>query len=385
MQFRVDKTVLKRTLTAAKRIAPAKPSLPILSAVQIESNCESCIRITATDLELVFTAEISAEVIVPGTVCIPVKKLLETVNTLDGELTFVTEDEGRSTATINGLKLDAACSADYPAIPTLAHENSIPMVSRAAWTKALTRVLIAAASPDLRPNYAGVYMEIFPNHANLVACDTYRLALERIENESSTPWPETQLFIPSKLVAEVLKARPTGDTLAIGWDDINRMIRFSMPGLTLSCRQLDAQFPHYEKVLPEPAETPLYLDRESFRAVLKKAQLYPVFENTAIVDLKADETNLHVGIAYADVNDERAEGSFSETLTLKKAAKTASFLEDAKYLLAPLDYLGVTIRLDIVSPKEPIVYREDDYLYLMTPVHRKKPVNDEVERKPATV
>ena len=379
MQFRVDKAILKRTLTAAKRIVPNKTKNPILRTVLIQSNCESCIRITATDSDLFFTAEISADVIEPGTMCMPVKKLLETLNTLDGELTFVAEDAGNSSAvTINGLRFDAIYPVDYPETPVSTHENGLGMVSRATWVKAMTRVLLAAASPEIRPNYAGVFINVSPEQAVLVATDTYQLAMGRVSNEDAVLWPEARLFVPAKLVAEVIKARATGDTLVIRWDEINRMVKFSMSGLTLSGRMMDSEFPHFEKVIPKAAKTPLYLDREGLQAVLRKAALYPdISGNSAtIVELEVTEgKNLRISATYLD---ERPDG-YSETLTLKREAKDVRILLDTKYLLSPLNYLGNTVRLDLLGHKEAATYREDDYLYLILPVRREKKNSEEVE------
>ena len=49
------------------------------------------------------------------------------------------------------------------------------------------KITIAAASQDVRPNYAGVYIQLQSGRLKLVATDTYRLAFLSLPYQEEIP------------------------------------------------------------------------------------------------------------------------------------------------------------------------------------------------------
>lgn len=361
MRFKAMKTDLQPKLNAAKRIISKKTNMPALSVVLIEAGEVDYITVTATDLELTYITKIPAKVEQFGAVCVGLKSLLNILSTLGEKLQFNSDENSFQIIHATGqCQLPTFNLIEYPMIEPLIDKYSI-IVPGDVWKTTTNKVLIAAAKPSIRPNYAGVLVEITPDELTMVATDTYRLALDKLINESNKPWPENRIFIPAKLLTEVNKNLKTKDTLTIQWNE--KRIKFNTPQFTLIGQLLDTAFPQYRNVIPKPVDKPLYLDRITFRNILKQiVQSQKRKAEDPVVELKTNECTLKVLSKNSD------ELIYNE-ITLQQPTENINIRLNAKFLFDPLMLKGSkTIRLDITNWNKPCVYRDNDYLYLVCPI-----------------
>ena len=94
MDLTVDQAALSRALRLVARVAPMRPTLPILQMVLLAGE-PGRLRLTATDAELALTTVVPADVAREGRVAIPARLLGEYVAQLPAEAVRLALDAAR--------------------------------------------------------------------------------------------------------------------------------------------------------------------------------------------------------------------------------------------------------------------------------------------------
>jgi DNA polymerase-3 subunit beta len=323
----------------------------------------------ATDLELSLTINIPVEVESEGCTVVTGRHLTELVRRLpDGDLTIQLLEDTQQLEILYGkasVHISTWAVADFPAIPSLPEQNKIAMEG-ARWKRILRKVTVAAASQEVRPNYAGVYIQFQFGQLKLVATDTYRLAFLSLPYQEEIP--DFALFVPVRPLGEVSRLLDDDQQLEIFWDQAT--IGFQTKVFTMTARLMDAQFPNYEKVIPKEYRLRIGVDKELLISTLERAVLFNELPSQqAVVDLKIEEGILTISAEAAQV------GSIREEIPLASAeGESCEALFTTRYLLDPLKVIDQDkVSLCLNGSREAAVYLEDgdeSYLHLILPVRR---------------
>lgn len=369
MKIRCSKVALSNALSSLSRITPARPAHPILGGFMIFTR-DNTLVLQATDLELSLTMIIMAQVESEGCVVVTGRYLTELVRRLpDGDLTLQLVEDTQQLEVLYGkasVRINTWTAADFPALPATPSQNRI-VLEGAKWKNILRKITFAAAPQEVRPNYAGVYMQFQSGQLKLVATDTYRLSLLTLPYQSEIQ--DIALFVPVRPLGEVIRLLEDDQQLEVFWDQTT--ISFQTKIFALTARLMDAQFPVYEKVIPKECRLRIKVNKELLNATLERAVLFNELPSQqAVVDLKVEAGILFISAQASQV------GSLKEEISLGGAEgeeSEASFT--TRYLLDPLKIME---RDDVVlclnGPQEPAVYLQDDdeesYLHLILPVRR---------------
>ncbi len=368
MKIRCSRTVLANALSALSRIIPTRAAHPILSGFMIFTKDDTLV-LQATDLELSLTINIPVEVESEGCTVVTGRHLTELVRRLpDGDLTIQLLEDTQQLEILYGkatVHISTWAVADFPAIPSLPEQNKIAMEG-ARWKRILRKVTVAAASQEVRPNYAGVYIQFQFGQLKLVATDTYRLAFLSLPYQEEIP--DFALFVPVRPLGEVSRLLDDDQQLEIFWDQAT--IGFQTKVFTMTARLMDAQFPNYEKVIPKEYRLRIGVDKELLISTLERAVLFNELPSQqAVVDLKIEEGILTISAEAAQV------GSIREEIPLTSAeGESCEALFTTRYLLDPLKVIDQDkVSLCLNGSREAAVYLEDgdeSYLHLILPVRR---------------
>jgi DNA polymerase-3 subunit beta len=373
MKIRCSKAVLVNALTALCRISPARPTQPILNGFMMFTRDDALV-IQATDLELSLTVTVPAEVESEGCAVVTGRHFTELIRRLpDNDLIIQLIDNTQQLEVLYGkssFHVSTWAVADFPALPSMPEQNKIVMEG-ARWKRVIKKISVAAATQEIRPNYAGVYIQFQSGMLKLVATDTYRLAFLSLPYQEEIP--EFALFVPVRPLGEVSKMLDDDQQLEIFWDQAT--IGFQTKVFTMTARLMDAQFPNYEKVIPKNYQLRIEVEKSLLSSTLERAVLFnEIPSQQAVVDLKIEEGLLTISAEAAQV------GSIKEEIILSGVeGVTCEALFTTRYLLDPLkviDQEKVTLCLN--GPREPAVYLEDGdepYLHLILPVRR---LNDDI-------
>lgn len=369
MKITCNKSELSHALSSLCRIVPVRTNYPILTGCLLTAIGQTLI-LQCTDLELSLEINIPVQVEEEGSLIVTAKHFFDLVRKLQGDrLSLSWSEESKllelnyDTAKSNFFTWDAE---EFPLTEQKPIEYKINFPG-GKWKKIINKVITAAASQDVRINYAGVYVRFDNEKIQMAATDAYRLAFIKIPN--TTDIVDCDLFIPVKALIEVNRLAADSKDLEISWNAGN--IYFKTEEFILSSRLINNQFPDYEKVIPQEPELKINVPRDILLTTLERASLFvSPEEQYAVAVLKVEDDRL-ILTAHATEIGSLEEIIFLQEPTVKKCE--ASF--NAKYLLDPLQVMDkeyVTLCLNGTSG--PAVYIEDDeegfYLHLISPVCR---------------
>ncbi len=317
MKFQVTSTRLFNQLQAVSRVIGSKNSLPILEDIlfHLEGNKLS---LTASDGETTIRTSLEVdEAEGSGLVAFGAKILIETFKQFpEVPLTFVIDEQnfGMTISSLNGeYSVVGVNGAEYPQVPFEAEENSHAFtMSSALLLDAISKTVACTADDELRPVMNGIYFDMTPEKATLVATDAHRLV--RYSN-TSIHVDEPASFILPKKPANLLK-----NVLAKDENEVNirfgaRNVLFNFASTEIICRLIDGRYPNYNAVIPQNNTNIMTIDRATLLSACKRVA---VFANagTALIRLALAENSVTVSsqdIDFSTSAEEKLVCSYSGT------------------------------------------------------------------------
>jgi DNA polymerase III subunit beta len=284
MKFRCERDDLLEAVQFALRAISNRATLPVLSGLRIEATERGDIGVAATDLELTMETAFHAAVDEPGRVIVPGRLFGEMTRSLSASEVSLAGDDGEvEIGSGRGqFRVKVLAPDDYPALPTEDrhdHEGTVVEVEGPALAAALSQVVRSASSDESRQVLTGVLWEVSAGDLNLVATDSYRLAVRRL-SVSGGPDETRNVVLPARALNELHRALQgiAGSVKALLKD--NLMI-FSLPTggegdageLVVGTRFIEGEFPKYRQLLPEGYANKLTVSRDSLLEVVRRVGL----------------------------------------------------------------------------------------------------------------
>ncbi len=244
---------LKIAVSKAERVTGKHLSLPILSCIKLTAK-DALLTVEATNLEIGIVISIPVKVIKEGTVAVPGGVLASFLASLpeDKNLTIESTGETLSVKTNHvSTTIKAFPSDDFPSIPRIAEGTkvTIPITSL---IKGFRSTAWSASISSIKPELTSVSMRGDGESIVFVATDSFRLAEKRITTNKGIEFDE--VLLPNKTVNDVSRILDgeKGDViLAIG----ENQCTFSLEGLYVVSRTIDATFPNYGQIIPKESKT----------------------------------------------------------------------------------------------------------------------------------
>jgi DNA polymerase-3 subunit beta len=230
--------------------------------------------VTGTDLEVELVASGEVNVVQPGEITVPGRKLLDIAKALP---------EGSAiTVTIDGEKLKISAGRSRFTLSTLA-ASEFPVVDSVNATQTLTlpqtelarliaKTHFSMAQQDVRYYLNGTLLETDGKMLRTVATDGHRLAIAEaaLATGGKTVNPQ-QVIVPRKGVLELTRILgSSGDVeIAIG---VNH-IRLQIGDVRFTSKLIDGKFPEYGRVIPANPGKTIVVAREALRAALQRTAI----------------------------------------------------------------------------------------------------------------
>lgn len=408
MKLKLRKEELLRGLQRIQGVIERKTTMPILSHFLLkapkpaeESPPESIIFIVATDLELVLQESIRAEVIEPGNLCIPGKKLFEIVRELEGELVIETEENSRISIAsgLSSFKLVCLPEDDFPMLPEVEQVRQVQVPSNVV-KRMIEKTYYAIGETDARYAMNGVLMHFLEEDGNptlrLVGTDGHRLAIvshvipDSDFESNGLEEPEGMRFIlPKKAAMELKNILPeqteqmtSNDELSdsseigllfnttIGLGDNH--IFFKIPDISLledesvpeegrtfilTSRLIEGIYPDYEQVLATIGDTLATIEREKFFKALRRVSIISREKTNAVrLDFETNKLTL------SSTNPELGEAKDEIELSYEGEELPAGF--NARFLMDSLQAMdGAVVQLYLKASVSPILLQEVESNY----------------------
>ena len=373
MRFTSEREKLAEAIGVVQKVVSARSPLPVLSGILFEARGSSLI-LTGSDMDLTIQYAVDVEVEEEGAVVLPVRYIASLIRHLpDVPVHFHTLPESASTVITYGasqLSIHGFEAEQYPVLPQITGSVrfSLPQDLLKA---ALRQVLFAVSSDDARPIFTGVLWQLRPGELRLVATDTFRLALRRL-NLREEPSRELDLIVPGKALGEV--ARLAGDEEEGEVEVVcgDNHIFFLMGGVKIYSRLIAGQFPMYEQVIPREFVTRARLITREVMEATERASLLAK-DNLPVIQFTIQEKRCIISV-------QTQAGWIREEVEAQAAGEPMEVWFNARFISEGLKALGSEeAELSLTGPLSAAVLRppgDESYLSLLLPA---KPPREEWE------
>jgi DNA polymerase-3 subunit beta len=355
MKFSIDREELLRGLTRIQGIVERRGTLPILANALVEAGPEG-VALSATDLEVGVVGTYPAEVGEPGRVTLGGRKLYEIARELEESPVEFQIDESNRVQVKCGSAQFSLLSISAEEYPTLSSAEGVEFVKleSALLGEMIDRTLYAASTDETRYNLNGVFIERgAEGKLCFVATDGHRLS--KVERGLGEPVPflEGGIIVPRKGMGEIRKlCEETEGPMELGLEEGFLMVR--RPGLLLSCRLIDGEFPNYQQVIPKEQRIRLVIDRERMVHGVRRMALV-AHERSRGCQLALREGQLELSTSNPDLGEAR------ESLPVEYRGDPFETALNTRYLLDALGAVGAKeVALTFIEEVAPLQIQPAD-------------------------
>jgi DNA polymerase-3 subunit beta len=361
LRITCTKDELVQGLALVGRAVSSRTAIQILSGVLLEASGDE-LRLAATDMELSLRSNVAAQVEGDGAVVLPGRTVIDIVRLLPADEVTIEHRASESVVHIASgsasYTLHTYNAEDFPRLPDPAESQTFA-VDREALLETIGRVARAASRDEARPVLTGVLVQFAGDRLVMAATDSYRLAVK--ETSLASEAPELEAIVPSRALQELSRIAGDTDEIAVGVQE--NQVLFSTPGVWLTTRRIDGQFPNYRQLLPETFEYELLIPREELLDVVRRAAV--MIQRATPLQLRFAEGELTVTARTHEVGESR------ESLPAPFSGEPLEIGFNAEFLREGLESVeGDDVRLKLISPLRPAVLTDEggDFTYLVMPI-----------------
>lgn len=298
MKFVSLRSNIRDAIMAVVRAATENTNLPVLRNVMIMAGGGG-IMITATNLELAITANVSGKIIEPGRITIPANILLNLVNNIQSDrLNFESRGDNLEiktdnySATLQGLPAD-----DFPITPKITEQNRYLEIKGVFLKEAIQQTIIAAQTSDIRPEFNSILFDFSLETLKLTATDGFRLAEKTLAaNLFTSKFTDPfRLLVPLRTTQELLRILTNEDNVKM-YKDQNQVL-FKTENIELISRLSEGSFPDYTGIIPKSLITEISLSRDEFLNAIKLAAVFGQKNNELKINIHPNKKAIEVASA----------------------------------------------------------------------------------------
>lgn len=269
MEFTINRDSFLKSLGHANGIIEKKTTLPILSNILIEAK-NSKIKITSTDLDIIYFEEITAqEIKKEGSTTTSSNILYDILRKLQAnskvELSLLNTNKLKLISGNSKFNLLCMPPDNFPLSEEDSSQSSFE-ISSEKLLKLLNKTKISISNDETRHYLNGIYLHktILENKSFLcgVATDSHRLSSSSVEmNQNINIEP---VILPKKTIFQlILLLEQNNRNVKIS--SSKSKIKFEIDNSILISKVIDGRFPDYNKVIPKDNNKILELNLNEFK------------------------------------------------------------------------------------------------------------------------
>ncbi len=368
IQVTLERGALLKALSHVQSVVERRGTIPILANVKLDAEGDT-LRLTATDMDITVTDEVSATVGLSGSTTVPAHTFYDIVRKLpEGQIELHKTEGGAKVALKAGpAQFSLACLAieDFPLLAEgdLAHDFTLKASELIAL---IDKTRFAVSTEETRYYLNGIYLHTAKSNGTdvlrAVATDGHRLA--RIE----VPLPAGAagmpgIIIPRKTIGELRKLMDEG-VPQIGVSLSEAKIKFVVGNAVLLSKLIDGTFPDYERVIPQNNDKMLEVDPKALSEAVDLVSVIAA-EKTRGVKLAVERGKLTLSASST-------EHGGTKTIDVNYSADALETGFNARYLLDMLAQIeGETVQFILAESTSPALVRDPGdvgALYVVMPM-----------------
>lgn len=354
-------------LSFLNQAVSARAQLPVLSGFLLEAE-KGNLKITATDLEIGISVNISASVEEEGKTVVPARPLSELLTTLSEEK--ITIETKEKTINISGKKTKANIllldETEFPNILGEKGEKTIT-IKKDSVIKDFSKVAFAAAIDMGRPAFSGILLKTEKEGVLIVATDSHRLSKKTSNGTKSTKPLNKSILIPSRTIKTLLVNKSDED-VDVYVSEKNNQIIFYQGDTVLTGRLIDAEYPEFEKIIPTDYSTRTEFDRQEMQNALKTAEIF-ARDNANIIRFSIRRSCVSVFGKSSSLGENEIQ------VPAKTTGEENEIAFNGRYLLDLLQNIDEeTMVFEMTGPLNPGVFKiagDNSFIHLIMPIRVK--------------
>ncbi len=271
MEFKIDRDIFLKSLAHVQGVVEKKNTLPILGNVLIEAH-DGFIKLTATDLDIIISEKISAQVIKEGSTTTTAQVIYDIVRKLKtGSNLHISLNDNNRLKVISGksdFNLTCISADEFPVLEDDIEEEFVEIPSYEL-LKLINKTKFSISNDETRHYLNGIYFDKKNDDNKLiaVATDGHRLSKSAIEIKNGKNFQP--VILPKKTVFELLSIIDE-DSITIKILATKSKVKFIYKDIVLISKVIDGKFPDYDKVIPQDERKPAKAKIEEFVAALDR-------------------------------------------------------------------------------------------------------------------
>ena len=345
--------------------------MPILRTVHVAVR-KNEMAVSATDLELIVTTRVLADVKEEGIAVVPAKRLVELARAMQSDIPVEIQDEAGHYLMINAgqgkFRIAGEEPSLFPQLPVLP-PDPVLRIPAVKMKRIVDKTLFAVATDELRPVLNGVLFQMKAGKLRVVATDGHRL-VKWIDTATTYQAADFDWIVPKRALEVLSKMLDsTREQIEVELFLAQNQLHFRQDAIILSTRLIDGKFPMFDSVIPSNNPNHLTAEVKPFVSAVKRVSVFSGSLTKHIrIDLKAGEVVLMA-------EDPEGVGKGQEPIVVEYAGENftigynASFLEK---ILTQVDSSHVHFELSgpsgagVIKPTEQM--EGEDLLMLLMPV-----------------
>jgi DNA polymerase-3 subunit beta len=270
MRLTIEKSKLLQSLGVVSKGMSSRSTLPILSGIHLETQNGSLVFRT-TDLEVSIQHDTPVLVEEEGATVVPGRLFTDIIKSLpEAAITLKQEGDELTVSCLDSLfNIHTLNPADFPLFPQLDSKlaGTIPSTIFSTMVK---KVVKAVSRDESRVVLTGVLLKIEGTTLQMVATDSYRLAISKAELDSAIE-EKVELIAPGDVLDEIRRLITTEEEITIS--DSENQIIFSFGSTIFVTRKIEGSYPNYEAIIP---------NEKNLTATIKTSLIYDAVKRVSI-------------------------------------------------------------------------------------------------------
>ena len=344
-------------VSAATAAASVRTSVNILQYLKIEG-LQNSVRVIGCDGEMWVEREFSCFVADQGAICLQAKLLNDIVSSMpDGDIDLETLENGavllqQGASEYRMMSLDAE---DFPEPPTFGGDGDLHL-PMAQLRKAVDSVIFAVTPEQHKAVLTGVLFTYNGRTLTLVATDTHRLAVCRIDKEGIGS--SINAVVPEKAL-RAIKSLPIPEDQEVEIRFGNGRLGVEANGAKVVSQLLAGTYPNWERVIPAESTRSWLVEVDQLSDKVKRTMIL-ARDNANRVRFKGQGDQILLAARSEEKGEAKEEVSMVSSNGDVEIAFNGKYVQDA---LGPIN--GAGARIEMTESTRPAVFRsaEDDQSY----------------------
>lgn len=371
MKLISNKAVLLEVINTVQRAVSSKSVMPILECIKLDADAREGMTVTGNNLDIAVEYKAGCNVIEGGSIALNSKMFGEIIRRIpDGDV-LININESNNVTTIkcanSEFNIQGMDSTEYPAVPEIEEEYRF-LMSQQKLKEMIRKTIFAVSQNEAkRPILTGALFDINTGTLNVVATDTYRLAI--VTETVDSPLQNKKFVVPGFALRELLKILKD-DEEQVEIIVSKRHAMFDFGSFKVTTRLLEGEFIKYEPILKAPNSIYVTVKIKDFSESLERASLLINDDMTA----KAEKVPVRLNITLDKIEATcmTGRGMVRDVVPANVSGDDIEIGFNHRYLLEALRACeDEEIRIEFSNPRSSCFIRSENdssFTYMVLPV-----------------